>query len=168
MLSLTDAEYHWLNKGCYTKRWAAEECTEVDEKWLASERVQHPAQCKRLLFCETSTVHVWRSHHTTSPHHSSTVDEIGDTKTHTWRTTRPLKMETKSKVSCVVDRDIHRFYNMVETCKFYQENRRTQRKKTLYPTSLPERLCQWIATDICEYGAKHYIVMSDYYHWWSY
>lgn len=51
----------------------------------------------------------------------------------------------------------------VETCHFCQLNKRAQRKEPLQPTLLPERPWQEIATDLCEYKGKQYIVISDYY-----
>lgn len=51
----------------------------------------------------------------------------------------------------------------IETCTFCQENKRTQRKEPLQPTPLPERPWQKVATDICEYKGKQYVVISDYY-----
>ena len=52
---------------------------------------------------------------------------------------------------------------MVDSCKFCQQNRPTQRKQPLITTDLPGGPWERIAADMCTHKGQEYLVVTDYY-----
>ncbi|KAL6491496.1 hypothetical protein MHYP_G00018410 [Metynnis hypsauchen] len=52
---------------------------------------------------------------------------------------------------------------LVASCEFCCELKRTQQKEPLISTALPERPWKRIAMDLCEYKHHQYLIVSDYY-----
>lgn len=56
--------------------------------------------------------------------------------------------------------------NIVTECRTCEKFRRANRKEELIPHPIPDRPFQKIGVDICEYGAKSYLVVIDYFSKW--
>lgn len=54
----------------------------------------------------------------------------------------------------------------IENCLQCRENRPSQRKEPLKPSSLPDRPWSRVSADLCEYKGRHYLVVVDQYSRW--
>ena len=51
----------------------------------------------------------------------------------------------------------------VASCRHWIEKRPSQIREPLLPSTLPERPCQKVGVDICEFKNSHYLVQVDYF-----